>query len=58
MPKSQAKDKSKKKPETKEIEIKICLLGDFNIDKTSITSLFWKKSFIENYLNTIENAYQ
>jgi len=40
MPKSQAKDKSKKKPETKEIEIKICLLGDFNIDKTSITSLF------------------
>ena len=56
--KLQVKDESQKKPETKEFEIKICLLGDVNVGKTSIASRFCKNSFNENYINTIGGAYQ
>ena len=41
-----------------EYEIKICLLGDVNVGKTSIASRFCKNSFNENYINTIGGAYQ
>ena len=47
-----------KKSESKEYEIKICLLGDVNVGKTSIASRFCKNSFNENYINTIGGAYQ
>ena len=42
----------------KEYEIKICLLGDVSVGKTSIASRFCKNSFNENYINTIGGAYQ
>ena len=41
-----------------EYEVKICLLGDVNVGKTSIASRFCKNSFNENYINTIGGAYQ
>lgn len=44
--------------EAKEYEIKICLLGDVSVGKTSIASRFCKNSFNENYINTIGGAYQ
>jgi len=47
-----------KKQESKELEIKICLLGDVSVGKTSIASLFCKNSFNENYINAIGEAYQ
>ena len=47
-----------KKAESKELEIKICLLGDVSVGKTSIASRFCKNSFNENYINTIGGAYQ
>ena len=47
-----------KKKESKEYEIKICLLGDVSVGKTSIASRFCKDSFTENYMNTIGGAYQ
>ena len=47
-----------KKTESKEFEIKICLLGDVSVGKTSIASRFCKNSFNENYINTIGGAYQ
>ena len=47
-----------KKQESKELEIKICLLGDVSVGKTSIASRFCKNSFNENYINTIGGAYQ
>ena len=47
-----------KKVESKEYEIKICLLGDVSVGKTSIASRFCKNSFNENYINTIGGAYQ
>ena len=47
-----------KKTESKELEIKICLLGDVSVGKTSIASRFCKNSFNENYINTIGGAYQ
>ncbi len=47
-----------KKKESKEYEIKICLLGDVSVGKTSIASRFCKNSFNENYINTIGGAYQ
>ena len=56
--KLQVKEESQKKQETKEFEIKICLLGDVNVGKTSIASRFCKNSFNENYINTIGGAYQ
>jgi GTPase SAR1 family protein len=56
--KLQVKDDTPKKSELKEFEIKICLLGDVNVGKTSIASRFCKNSFNENYINTIGGAYQ
>ena len=47
-----------KKQDIKEFEIKICLLGNVNVGKTSIASRFCKDSFTENYMNTIGGAYQ
>ena len=47
-----------KKQESKELEIKICLLGDVSVGKTSIASRYCKNSFTENYMNTIGGAYQ
>ena len=49
---------AKKKTETKEFEVKICLLGDVSVGKTSIASRFCKNVFSENYINTIGGAYQ
>ncbi len=51
-------DDKKKKASSKEYEIKICLLGDVSVGKTSIASRFCKNSFNENYINTIGGAYQ
>lgn len=42
----------------KEYEVKICLLGDVAVGKTSIASRFCKNIFNENYVNTIGGAYQ
>ena len=56
--KLQVKTETPKKQESKEFEIKICLLGDVNVGKTSIASRFCKNSFHENYINTIGGAYQ
>ena len=56
--KLQVKTETPKKQESKEFEIKICLLGDVNVGKTSIASRFCKNSFNENYINTIGGAYQ
>jgi Ras-related protein Rab-5C len=52
--------KNDKTPKTtvKEYEIKICLLGDVSVGKTSIASRFCKNTFNENYINTIGGAYQ
>jgi Ras-related protein Rab-5C len=52
------KEKNKEKQNAKEYEIKICLLGDVSVGKTSIASRFCKNSFNENYINTIGGAYQ
>ena len=51
-------EQEKKKQNSKELEIKICLLGDVSVGKTSIASRFCKNSFNENYINTIGGAYQ
>ena len=56
--KDQIKIKSDEKKVSKEYEIKICLLGDVSVGKTSIASRFCKNSFNENYINTIGGAYQ
>ena len=56
--KLQVKTDAPKKQESKEFEIKICLLGNVNVGKTSIASRFCKDSFTENYMNTIGGAYQ
>ena len=47
-----------KKKESKEYEIKICLLGDVSVGKKSIESFFCINSFNENYINIIGGAYQ
>ena len=52
------KKETAKKQGIKEFEIKICLLGNVNVGKTSIASRFCKDSFTENYMNTIGGAYQ
>ena len=57
-PKLQVKVDTTKKQESKEFEVKICLLGDVNVGKTSIASRFCKNSFNDNYINTIGGAYQ
>ena len=56
--KLQMKKETQKKTEVKEFEVKICLLGDVNVGKTSIASRFCKNSFTDNYINTIGGAYQ
>ena len=56
--KLQMKKENQKKSEVKEFEVKICLLGDVNVGKTSIASRFCKNSFTDNYINTIGGAYQ
>ena len=56
--KLQMKKETQKKSEIKEFEVKICLLGDVNVGKTSIASPFCKNSFTDNYINTIGGAYQ
>ena len=58
MVKLKQQKKKKKKQNSKELEIKICLLGDVSVGKTSIASRFCKNSFNENYINTIGGAYQ
>ena len=52
--------KKENKTDTKEkvYEVKICLLGDVAVGKTSIASRFCKNSFSETYVNTIGGAYQ
>ena len=52
------KRKEKGKEIKKEYEIKICLLGDVAVGKTSIASRFCKNIFNETYVNTIGGAYQ
>ena len=56
--KDQINIKSDEKNVSKEYEIKICLLGDVSVGKTSIASRFCEKCFNENYINTIGAAYQ
>ena len=56
--KLQMKKETQKKSEVKEFEVKICLLGDVNVGKTSIASRFCINSFTDNYINTIGGAYQ
>ena len=56
--KLQMKNEIQKKSEIKEFEIKICLLGDVSVGKTSIASRFCKNSFTDSYCNTIGGAYQ
>ncbi len=57
-PKLQVKKDIPKKEEDKDIEIKICLLGDVNVGKTSIASRYCKNTFSDLYINTIGGAYQ
>ena len=52
------KKETAKKQDIKEFEIKICLLGNLYVGKTSIASRYCKNSFTENYMNTIGGAYQ
>jgi len=49
---------NKNDKEAKIYEIKICLLGDVAVGKTSIASRFCKNIFNESYVNTIGGAYQ
>ena len=56
--KLQVRADNPKRQESKEFEVKICLLGDVNVGKTSIASRFCKNSFNDNYINTIGGAYQ
>ena len=48
----------KSNTDKQEYEIKICLLGDVAVGKTSIASRFCKNIFNEAYVNTIGGAYQ
>ena len=57
-PKLLIKADNQEKQESKEIEVKICLLGDVHVGKTSIASRFCKNSFNDAYVNTIGGAYQ
>ena len=43
---------------SKDIEAKVCLLGDISVGKTSIASRFCQDHFSETYINTIGGAYQ
>ena len=51
-------NKKQQNNEEKQYEIKICLLGDIAVGKTSIATRFCKNAFNEAYVNTIGGAYQ
>ena len=57
-PKLKVKTDIPKKEDNKEIEIKVCLLGDVSVGKTSIASRYSKNTFSDLYINTIGGAYQ
>ena len=57
-PKLKVKTDIPKKEDNKEIEIKVCLLGDVSVGKTSIASRYCKNTFSDLYINTIGGAYQ
>ena len=57
-PKLKVKTDIPKKLDNKEIEIKVCLLGDVSVGKTSIASRYSKNTFSDLYINTIGGAYQ
>ena len=57
-PKLKVKTDIPKKLDNKEIEIKVCLLGDVSVGKTSIASRYCKNTFSDLYINTIGGAYQ
>ena len=48
----------KEEEKSKALEIKIVLLGNLNVGKTSIASRYCKNSFNEHHINTIGGAYQ
>jgi len=58
LPKLKVKTDIPKKLDNKEIEIKVCLLGDVSVGKTSIASRYCKNTFSDLYINTIGGAYQ
>ena len=58
LPKLKVKTDIPKKLDNKEIEIKVCLLGDISVGKTSIASRYCKNTFSDLYINTIGGAYQ
>mgnify|MGYP002623378678 CR=1 FL=1 len=58
LPKLKVKPDIPKKLDNKEIEIKVCLLGDVSVGKTSIASRYCKNTFSDLYINTIGGAYQ
>ena len=57
-PELKIREEKKFDQEEKVYEIKICLLGDVYVGKTSIASRFCKNSFSDTYRNTIGGAYQ
>ena len=57
-PELKMRQEAKENKEGKEYEIKICLLGDVAVGKTSIATRFCKNHFNESYVNTIGGAYQ
>ena len=57
-PELKIREEKKFDQEEKVYEIKICLLGDVYVGKTSIASRFCKNSFSDIYRNTIGGAYQ
>ncbi len=52
------KSTPKEEEKTKSIDVKIVLLGNVNVGKTSISSRYCKNVFNEHHINTIGGAYQ
>ena len=52
------KTNPKEEEKIKTIEVKIVLLGNINVGKTSIASRYCKNVFNEHHINTIGGAYQ
>ena len=52
------KPSPKEEEKVKLLEVKIVLLGNINVGKTSIASRYCKNSFNEHHINTIGGAYQ
>ena len=52
------KETPKEEEKMKTIEVKIVLLGNINVGKTSIASRYCKNVFNEHHINTIGGAYQ